>query len=312
MKNCTVLAICTSLAVSLAAHTPSEAQSCGSATKEAAVSTGDKLPTIVSAAISSERFSTLVAALKAGGLVEALQGDGPFTVFAPTNAAFEKLPAETLATLLKPENKAQLASILTYHVVSGTYPAEAVTGMGGAITLNGQRISFSADDSGVRVNEARVLETDLRCANGVIHVIDSVILPTSKNIVATASAAGTFSTLLTAATAAGLADVLQGEGPFTVFAPTDAAFAKLPAGTVENLLKPENKDQLVKVLKFHVVAGRVYAEQAEKAMKATTLANLPLTFSKGKSLAVNGAKIVRADLDASNGVIHVVDSVLLP
>ena len=212
---------------------------------------------IVDTAIEAGQFNTLAAALKAAGLVETLRGDGPFTVFAPTDEAFSKLPKGTVETLLKPENRDQLVSILTYHVVPGKVKASEVTKLDNATTVNGQRVAIEVKSGKVMIDNATVIATDVMASNGVIHVIDRVILPESKNIVEVADSAGSFATLLAAAQAAGLADVLANDGPFTVFAPTDAAFAKLPAGTVETLLKPENRGKLADVLKYHVVQRRV-------------------------------------------------------
>ena len=135
----------------------------------------------------------------------------------------------------------------------------------------------------------------------------------SKDIVDTAVANGSFKTLAAALQAAGLVDTLKGAGPFTVFAPTDAAFAKLPAGTVENLLKPENKDQLRRVLTYHVVAGKVGSSQVSKmdSAKAVSGDTIKIAVENGKVM-VNNASVVTADVGASNGVIHVIDTVILP
>lgn len=268
---------------------------------------------IVDTAVAAGSFKTLAAALQAADLVDALKGAGPFTVFAPTDEAFSKLPAGTVETLLKPENKKQLASVLTYHVVAGKVAAKQVVDLKGAKTLNGQRVDIMVADGNVSVDKAKVVKTDIECSNGIIHVIDSVILPSSDNIVATTDKAGTFKTLIAAAKAAGLAEALTGETELTVFAPTDEAFAKLPAGTVESLLKPENKDKLAGILKYHVVAGRVYSEDALKAKVAKTLqgSTVSITVQNGKA-RVNSANLVATDIDASNGVIHVIDSVILP
>src|SRR5687768_8842680 len=134
-----------------------------------------------------------------------------------------------------------------------------------------------------------------------------------KTIVDTAVAAGQFKTLATALQAAGLVDTLKGRGPFTVFAPTDAAFAKLPAGTVEMLLKPENKAKLAAILTYHVVPGRVMAADVVKLSEAKTVNGKALTISaRGETVTVNEAKVVNADIAATNGVIHVVDTVILP
>lgn len=134
-----------------------------------------------------------------------------------------------------------------------------------------------------------------------------------KDIVDTAVGAGSFNTLVAAVKAAGLVETLKGEGPFTVFAPTDEAFAKLPEGTVESLLKPENKDKLVAILKYHVVAGKVYSGDALKAKSAPTLEGNNVSIAqKGDSVNINDSTLLTADIDATNGVIHVIDAVLLP
>lgn len=134
----------------------------------------------------------------------------------------------------------------------------------------------------------------------------------SKDIVDTAAGAGSFGTLVAAVQAAGLVETLKGPGPFTVFAPTDEAFAKLPAGTVEDLLKPENKDRLVAVLTYHVVAGKVMSADLSNGMKAATVQGAAITVTTEGGVKVNGANVVTADVAASNGVIHVIDSVILP
>lgn len=135
--------------------------------------------TIVEIAAGNDDFSTLVAAVKAAGLVDVLSGEGPFTVFAPTNAAFAKLPAGTVETLLKPENKDQLTAVLTYHVVAGKVMAADVVKLESAETVQGESVTIKAGDSGVMVDNANVVMTDIKASNGVIHVLDAVILPGS-------------------------------------------------------------------------------------------------------------------------------------
>jgi uncharacterized surface protein with fasciclin (FAS1) repeats len=268
---------------------------------------------IVDTAVEAGSFKTLAAALQAADLVGALKGDGPFTVFAPTDDAFAKLPAGTVETLLKPENKAKLTAILTYHVVSGNVPAAKVVDLSGATTLNGQRVDIKVDGGNVSVDSANVVTTDIQCTNGVIHVIDQVILPAGDDIPTTAAKAGSFKTLLAAAQAAGLVEALSGKGPLTVFAPTDEAFAKLPEGTIASLLKPENKAKLAAILTYHVVPGRVYSTDALAAGSAKTLQGSSVKIAVTDGVAkVNDATLVATDLDASNGVIHVIDSVILP
>jgi uncharacterized surface protein with fasciclin (FAS1) repeats len=214
---------------------------------------------------------------------------------------------------LQPENKSKLAAILTYHVVPGKVMAADAYGLNSANSLNGQRLNLNFRDDVPKINNSALVATDIQCRNGVIHVIDEVMLPASNSIPETAVQAGVFNTLVAAADAAGLVGVLGGKGPFTVFAPTDDAFAKLPAGTVESLLKPENKQKLIDILKYHVVSGRIYDDEAVKAVSAPTLLgrNVRIGFS-ADGLTVNDAKVVGKNVDASNGVIHIVDSVLLP
>ena len=135
----------------------------------------------------------------------------------------------------------------------------------------------------------------------------------TADIVDTAVNAGKFNTLAAALTAAGLVDTLKGDGPFTVFAPTDAAFAKLPEGTVENLLKPENREQLVSILTYHVVAGKVYAADVVKLTSATTVNGSDVTIKVADNVvSIDNASVVMTDIEASNGIIHVIDSVILP
>ena len=268
---------------------------------------------IVDTAVKAGQFGTLAAALQAAGLVDVLKGEGPFTVFAPTDEAFAKLPAGTVESLLKPENKDRLIAVLTYHVVPGKAEAKTVLSQNAWTTVNGQRVEIAQRGGAAMIDGAKIVKTDIGCTNGVIHVIDTVILPETRTIPEVAAEAGSFNTLLAAAKAAGLVPALSGEGPITVFAPTDEAFAKLPAGTVETLLKPENKDQLAAILTYHVVDGRVFSTDLPASGSAKTLGGKAINIKSGGSgVTINNAKVVQADIDASNGVIHVIDTVLLP
>ena len=274
---------------------------------------------IVDTAVGAGSFKTLAAALTAAGLVDTLKGKGPFTVFAPTDDAFAKLPKGTVEDLLKPENKAKLVSILTYHVVAGSVKAADVVKLTSAKTVEGTDVKIKVDGANVMVNDAKVTATDIEASNGIIHVIDTVIMPAAmmapalKDIVDTAVGAGSFKTLAAALTAAGLVDTLKGKGPFTVFAPTDDAFAKLPKGTVEDLLKPENKAKLVSILTYHVVAGSVKAADVVKLTSAKTVEGTDVKIKvDGANVMVNDAKVTATDIEASNGIIHVIDTVIMP
>ncbi|MCE2792543.1 MAG: fasciclin domain-containing protein [Planctomycetota bacterium] len=148
---------------------------------------------------------------------------------------------------------------------------------------------------------------------GHAEVVSTVVRVDEKDIVDTAVGAGSFKTLVAAVKAAGLVDTLKGKGPFTVFAPTDEAFAKLPKGTVESLLKPENKDKLIAILTYHVVPGEVKAADVVKVKSAKTVQGQEVTVKvDGNTVMIDGAKVIKTDIDCTNGVIHVIDSVILP
>jgi transforming growth factor-beta-induced protein len=360
---------------------------------------------IVDTAVSAGEFKTLAAALKAADLITPLKGKGPFTVFAPTDSAFAKLPAGTLEELLKPENKDQLKRILTHHVVNG----EVLLKGDSLKTLNNDELLIN--DLGKEiVNDAMIISKNIQATNGVIHVIDTVLIPTkdeecktalkiistaislgvplynSKNeeacaliyrsalgelmgfpddivnvdskkkiaevfrkasgmkeeskkawafryvlddivhqlqeqqallqgddIVDTAIAAGGFDVLVSAIEKAGLTETLKGKGPFTVFAPTDQAFAKLPTKTLEDLLKPENKNKLASILTYHVVPGKIKASEVGNLSHLKTVNGESLSIKKSYGAVIVGnAMIIKTDIDSSNGVIHVIDTVLLP
>ena len=268
---------------------------------------------IVQTAIDAGSFNTLVTAVKAAGLVETLSGDTQFTVFAPTDEAFANVDEATLNSLLQPENKSQLSQVLTYHVLAGRVNAKDAYDLNSATTVNGQRLPLNFRGDALKVGDSTITVTDIQCSNGVIHVIDAVLLPKLDSIPVTAQSAGQFNTLLAAVGAAGLADVLSGPGPFTVFAPTDDAFAALPAGTVESLLKPENKQKLIDILKYHVVSGRVYDTDAVKAGQAKTLLGRSIDVNlSAAGIKINESNVLAKNIDASNGVIHVIDAVLIP
>ena len=280
------------------------------------------LSDIVDTAVADGRFTTLVAAVQAAELVDTLKGEGPFTVFAPTDDAFAALPEGTLDSLLLPENKQALTDILLYHVVSGKVMAADVTALTSATTVLGKDVTVKVDMGNVYINDAQVIITDIATSNGVIHVIDAVLLPPAdeaameekKTIVDIAVADGRFTTLVAALTAADLVETLSGEGPFTVFAPTDDAFAALPAGTLDTLLLPESKQALTDILLYHVVSGKVMAADVVTLSGATTVLgkDVTITVKDGKVFLNDTVQVIITDIEASNGVIHVIDAVLLP
>ena len=294
-----------------------------SATLLQACGGGDDEPqrNIVELAQANPDLSILVEAVVAAGLAPTLS-TGSLTVFAPTNAAFAALLTElgvTKAALLA--DKALLTAVLTYHVLGTTVPRASVP-LGKAITpVAGGFFKIEAAGSGLRITDGRnrtsnITATDIQASNGVVHLVDKVLLPADKNIVATASALPDFSILVEAVVAAGLVPTLQGAGPFTVFAPTNAAFAALltELGVTKQALLADTA-RLTSVLTYHVVSGRVLKADVPVNTAITTVQGQ--TFTVNASLAITDSRgrqstIVATDVFTSNGVVHVVDKVLLP
>ena len=265
-------------------------------------------------------FNTLVAALDAADLVETLSGDGTFTVFAPTDDAFAALPEGMLEELLAdPET---LKQILLYHVVGDVVMAETVVTLDEAETLEGSMVAIDVVDGNVFLNDSQVTSTDIEASNGVVHVIDKVLVPgmqeaasnetleESKSI-AEIAVAGGFNTLVAALSAADLVETLSGDGAFTVFAPTDDAFAALPEGMLEGLLA--DTESLTQILLYHVVGDVVMADTVVTLDEAETLegSKVEIEVVDGK-VFVNDSQVTSTDIEASNGVIHVIDKVLVP
>jgi transforming growth factor-beta-induced protein len=262
--------------------------------------------------VTAEKAKTLNAAVTAAGLATTLKGTGPFTIFAPSDAAFLAIQSD-VDILLKPENKAALAKILTGHVVNGKIMAADIKNGQVITTIDGTKLLVSIINGKVMVGDATVTLTDLMASNGVAHMINKVLLPLkpkTKDIVDIAVESA--KTLAAAVTAAGLVETLRGNGPFTVFAPTDAAFASIQK-EVDNLLKPENKTKLTKVLTYHVVYGKLMAADLKDGQLLTTVegSQLRIAIKNGKVM-INDAVVATADVNASNGVIHVIDKVVLP
>ena len=285
-------------------------------------SSDDHPGNVVQVAQSDSRFSILVEAVQAAGLTDTLTAPGPYTVFAPTNDAFSALLGELGVTkdqLLA--NKPLLTAVLKYHVVAGQVPSSAVP-LGKAIHPVGGGF-FKIDKVGTnlvitdgRNRTSNIVQADIAASNGVVHAVDKVLLPADKTVVQTAIANPDFSILVEAVTAAGLVDTLNAPGPFTVFAPTNAAFASLltELGVTKAQLLA-NTALLTKVLTYHVVPGLV--------LKVDVPINTPIKTVEGETLTVGPtlaitdqrarqSNIVATDVLASNGVIHVLDKVILP
>ncbi len=274
-------------------------------------STKEKKPTIAEIAVSSDDFSTLVTALKAAGLVDVLAGEGSFTVFAPTNDAFAKLPEGTVEALLA--DKEALKSVLLYHVAGESLKAEQVTRRATIATLEGSPVAVKTG-YGVKINASKVTKANIAASNGTVHVIDTVLLPdqapkASASIVDLAVKTDSLSTLVSLLKSADLVDALAGSGEFTVFAPTNDAFARLPAEALTFL--QENPEALKQVLLYHVVSGPVRSEQLGSVSSVKTLAGSSLSLAEGSPLLQSDNHVL-LNVSATNGVVHVIDTVLLP
>jgi transforming growth factor-beta-induced protein len=298
---------------------------------------------IVQTAIATSALSTLVTAVKAANLVDALSyPHGPFTVFAPSDDAFNNLPAGTLQYLLA--HPQELAQVLLYHVIdargdygSGRLYADEIKNFEEVFTLDGQSLIFVLNGGKVLVNgNATVIIPNVDCSNGVVHVIDSVLLPNAgqlaqkvaawnkknvrgsvtigalPNLVQLAESVPQLSTLVTAVKAGGLVNALSGPGPLTVFAPTNDAFARLPGQFLNYLLS--NITALDEVLTYHVVSGNVTSSQLYDGELVPTLEGANITVHKDPrgAIFVDFAQVIAPNNFASNGVAHIIDAVILP
>ena len=270
---------------------------------------------VVDIIVNSADHDTLEAAVIAAELADDLSGPGPFTVFAPTDAAFAVLPAGTIETLLVDPTGA-LAQILLYHVVAGQALSASLSDGQTITTLQGEDITVTIGMNGVMINGATVVVADILADNGVVHVIDAVLLPPAPEptttVVDVIVNSADHDTLEAAVIAAGLAETLSGDGPFTVFAPTDAAFAALPAGTIETLLA-DPTGTLTQILLYHVVGTQALSTDLTNGQTVATLQGQTVTVTiNAEGVFINNAQVTVADIVTDNGVIHVIDAVLIP
>ena len=293
-----------------------------------------KVP-VATAAGNSAVLSTLATSVVEADLAETLNGDGPFTVFAPANSAFGELPADDLDALLA--DKDALGNVLTYHVVAGDYSAEQLVDEGTLDSVEGQPLTFAAQGDSFTVDGARVLCGAIPVSNGVVYVIDSVLLPGSvaepvsgpvgplcpaipPADVATlaglpvgtaAGNVGLLSTLTAAVEAAELGATLNGDGPFIVLAPVDDAFSLIPAETLNGLL--EDPEALGNILTYHVIGGSQTPTELIQAGEVATVQGGMVDIAKdGQSFTVNGAKVLCGPITVGNGVVYLIDNVLTP
>lgn len=272
--------------------------------------------TIAETAAASTDLSTLVTALQAANLVSTLEGDGPFTVFAPLNSAFAALDPAVLEGLLEGGNVDLLSRVLTFHVVAGSAASSTDLFDGQVLTtVEGGTLTVGVNGGGVTIDGASVVTADVEASNGVVHIIDAVLLPQDYDIYETAVLTTGTTTLASAVLAAGLADDLAAAGPFTVFAPDNGAFEALGTFALGALLEAGNISLLQKVLGFHVIPGQAIraGDLTDGAMVATLQGgDLTVDLSAPSDPRVNGVSITATDIEVENGVIHLVDEVILP
>ncbi len=269
---------------------------------------------VVDIIVNSPDHNTLEAAVVAAELADDLSGPGPFTVFAPTDAAFAALPAGVVDALLV-DPTGDLAQILLYHVVGAQALSTDLTDGQNITTLQGDDITVSINMNGVMINLSTVVVADIIADNGVVHVIDAVLLPPAPQpttVVDVIVNSDVHTTLEAAVVAAGLVETLSGTGPFTVFAPTDNAFAALPAGTIETLLA-DPTGALTQILLYHVVGTEALSTDLTDGQTVATLQGQTVTVTiNAEGVFINNAQVTVADIVTDNGVIHVIDAVLVP
>ncbi len=264
---------------------------------------------IVDIVVNSPRHQTLETAVVAAGLAGALSAEGTFTLFAPTDDAFEALGTETINALLA-DAEGALAEILKYHVVGATAFSGSLSNGDKFTTLEGSEIEVTITDGNVFINGAQVIFADYKAPNGVVHVIDAVITPPTTTVVDIIVNSEAHESLEDAVIAAGLVDALSGEGPFTVFAPTDDAFAALGTETI-NALFADAEGALADILKYHVISGKIMEGDLSDGQIATMLEGTDAFISLFDAKAyINQAMITVTDIEADNGVVHVIDAVI--
>jgi len=279
---------------------------------EDSIAPEDPVEDIAAIAAASGEVSTLNAALGAAGLTAALQGEGPFTVFAPRNAAFDALGSDVVAALLEAGNADLLSQILTFHVVPDVAAMSTDLTDGQTVTtLQGEQLTISLAGGGVSVNGANVVTADIEASNGVIHIIDAVLVP-EVDLVDRAILTDGAQTLVAAVVAGDLVSTLRGGGPFTVFAPVNAAFEALGTDRLDVLLDPANQALLQKVLTYHVISDDIRAADLMDGAVVSTVqgSDVTIDLSDPTMPKVNGANIIATDIVVENGVIHLIDGVL--
>ncbi|KAK3756178.1 hypothetical protein RRG08_064284 [Elysia crispata] len=258
-------------------------------------------------------LTELVKAVIAAGLKTTLESAGPFTVFGPTNEAFSNLPEWVQKEIA---NVTELADILKFHVLSGKVESKSLENELQVATVEGRKLRinlYTKDTKSVATAQCAPIDlgrVDQMASNGILHVLNAVMIPPAGTIVSTLAACPVFKTLVEAVKVAGLVETLSSPGPFTVFAPSEKAFEKLPRGTIEKLLR--NPTELAKILKYHVVSGTFCSAGLSSGNVKTVEGQEVAVKISADGVVINESKVVYADGSVTNGVVHAIDTVLLP
>ncbi len=266
--------------------------------------------TVTDVVVNSELHNTLETAVVAAGLNTTLAGDGPFTLFAPTDAAFAAIDPTVLSDLLA-DPQGALTDVLTYHVLADSVAAGDLSSGIAVATVEGRDVVVAIRNDSVFINNSLVTITDIQTDNGIVHVIDAVLLPPAT-IVDVVVNSQLHNTLETAVVAAGLDGTLSGDGPFTLFAPTDAAFAAIDPTVLSDLLA-DPQGALTDVLTYHALADSVAAGDLSNGIAAETVQGTDVIVAiRNDSVFINNSLVIITDIEAGNGIVHVIDAVLLP
>lgn len=275
-----------------------------------ALSFGANAQTITEIVQNSPDHNTLEAALDAAGLTDVLNGTDEYTLFAPTDEAFANLPDGLVEALLTDPNGV-LSDILKYHVVSGAAASSSLSDGQMITTVNGQDVTVSISDGMVMINGANVTTADIQADNGVVHVIDAVLIPQTTTVYDVVANSPDHTTLKTAIDAAGLDETLSSPGTYTLFAPTDAAFAAVDPAVLNSLLA-DPEGLLTDVLLYHVVGSIALSSNLTSGPVPTLYGEDVNVTVDGSSVMVNNAMVTVADIVTVNGVVHVINAVLVP
>jgi transforming growth factor-beta-induced protein len=266
--------------------------------------------TIIQTMMNTTNLSMLTTAVMKANLSDALNGTGPFTVFAPSDSAFAAANQAELNRLMSTNDTTNLTKLLTYHVVPYLVVAGNGTNSSLLRSVEGDNLVMIVNASGTFINDAKVITSDIICTNGVIHIIDKVLTP-PKTIARTLTENGNFTKLVSAVNAVNLTAMLNSSSPFTVFAPTDAAFNALDQ-TVLNKLVASDKANLTKLLTYHMVPGTLASFQLKNGTVTTAEGEQLNVTVNGSNITVGNVTLVTKEIICTNGVIHVIDKVLVP